>query len=292
MADLESSFPWFRFYTEASHDVKIETISDELQIDYLVVFGAWARILCAASESPIRGSLYVTEMKRFSNDHVTKILHCDKNLSTKLMKSFEELLMIDIDENGAYRVINWKKRQPISDSSTERVRKFRDKKKDETLLKRYGNGVDKDTDKDLKDNTAIAVEGENMGHTDAIKKGDMFDGMVAYSKKNDPIFEYPPATQDVLRIFLKHFPIQDIPRKNKNNKGAYGFWIEGCENIKKACGNYPVEEILAEVGKQWRERPWNVSNPQAIVNVIIGTIAKRIAIQTEVHIPHIPKPRI
>jgi DnaD/phage-associated family protein len=160
MADPEKEYPWFRFYPEAAHDIKIETIADELEVEYLFVFGAWTRILCAAATSPVRGSLYVTDMKRYSNANVTKILHCSNELTIKLMGYFMDSEMIDQDERGAYRVINWKKRNPMSDFSTDRVRKFRNKEKDETLQKRYCNVLDIDIEED-KDKELKSVAAEN-----------------------------------------------------------------------------------------------------------------------------------
>jgi hypothetical protein len=52
-----------------------------------------------------------------------------------------------------WKILNWDKRQFVSDSSTMRVRKYRDKKKqpsnaDETLQKRPSNAIDTDTDTD------------------------------------------------------------------------------------------------------------------------------------------------
>jgi hypothetical protein len=57
-----------------------------------------------------------------------------------------------------WNLLNWDKRQFVSDSSTTRVRKHRDKKKqpsndDETLQKRSSNATDTDTDTDKKQNS-------------------------------------------------------------------------------------------------------------------------------------------
>ena len=149
MADKESTFPWFRFYTEAAHDIKIESIAEETGIEYLVIFGAWTTLLCLASESPIRGSLYVTDLKRYSNVTVTNKLHCTKELSDQLIKSFISFDMLDTDENGAYRITHWLKRNPPSDNSLPRVQKSRAKEKDETLQDRDSNGIDLDLNKDI-----------------------------------------------------------------------------------------------------------------------------------------------
>jgi hypothetical protein len=57
-----------------------------------------------------------------------------------------------------WNILNWDKRQFVSDSSTMRVRKYRDKKKlpsndDETLQKRPSNAIDTEADTDKKQNS-------------------------------------------------------------------------------------------------------------------------------------------
>ena len=136
MAD--KPLPWFRFYYEAASDPKFDVISMTTGIEWCAVFGAWSKILCIAAASPIRGSLYVTLQKRYSNDNVTSLLRFTNKQTEAIMQSFIDCDMVDLDENGAYRVKNWGKRQYDSDNSAKRVKKFRDKK-NETFQKRYSN---------------------------------------------------------------------------------------------------------------------------------------------------------
>ena len=143
MAD--KPLPWFRAYPEAAHDPKFDIVARQAGMDSLTVFGAWWKILCLAGSSPVRGSLYVTTTKRFTIDDVTALLRVSNEHCNTLMNAFIDLEMIDIDENGAYHIKNWEKRQFESDSSTERVRQFRERQKkgsntpDETLHGGYSN---------------------------------------------------------------------------------------------------------------------------------------------------------
>lgn len=161
MAD--KPLPWFRAYPEAAFDPKFDIVSRQTGMDALAVFGAWWKILCLAGSSPVRGSLYVTAAKRYTIDDVTALLRLSNETSNALMTSFIDLEMLDIDENGAYHVKNWEKRQFDSDNSTKRVQKHRAKKQDEqkppdeTPEKRY-TGVtvtppesESDTDTELKE---------------------------------------------------------------------------------------------------------------------------------------------
>jgi len=135
----EKPLPWFRFYHEAATDSKFDVISMTTGIDWCSVFGAWSKILCVAASSPVRGSLYVTLQKRFSNAHVTAMLRFGNEQSEAIMQAFIDCDMLDLDEQSAYRVKNWEKRQYDSDNSTKRVREFR-KRQDETFQKRDCNG--------------------------------------------------------------------------------------------------------------------------------------------------------
>lgn len=127
MAD--KPFPWFRTYSEAAFDPKFDIIGSQLRLEPLFVFGVWMKILCIAGASPVRGSLYVTAVKRYSNGDVTNLLRISNEVCNALLDAFIEMDMIDLDENGAYHIKNWNKRQYSSDSSAERVRKHRQKEK-------------------------------------------------------------------------------------------------------------------------------------------------------------------
>lgn len=152
MADNDSAFPWFRWYNEASNDKKIDSICENLSVDYATVIGAWTLLLSAAACSPVRGSLYVTLQKRYSSAAVTKAMRCNDDIVQKLLQEFIDYEMIEADENGGYRIINFIKRQPPSDNSNPRVQKSRSKTK-ETVTKPlqdgYSNALDIDTDLDL-----------------------------------------------------------------------------------------------------------------------------------------------
>jgi hypothetical protein len=118
---------WFRLYSEFAHDPKIQMMPEAMQRRYIM-------LLCMrCSETLV--TLHETEIAfqlRLTDEELLKT----KQLF--LSKGF-----IDDDWN----LTNWEKRQYASDSSTERVRKHRDKQKedkkeDETLQKRSSNGTE------------------------------------------------------------------------------------------------------------------------------------------------------
>jgi hypothetical protein len=124
--------PWFRLYSEFAHDPKIQMLSEAMQRRYVM-------LMCLRC-SEVLETLHETEIAfqlRLSTDELeeTKQLFISKNF---------------IDKH--WNLLNWDKRQFVSDSSTMRVAKHRSKKKqvsnaDETLQKRQSNAIDTDTDK-------------------------------------------------------------------------------------------------------------------------------------------------
>jgi hypothetical protein len=124
--------PWFRLYSEFAHDPKIQMLSEAMQRRYVM-------LMCLRC-SEVLETLHETEIAfqlRLSAEELdeTKKLFISKNF---------------IDKH--WNLLNWDKRQFVSDSSTMRVAKHRNKKKqlsnaDETLQKRPSNAIDTDTDK-------------------------------------------------------------------------------------------------------------------------------------------------
>jgi hypothetical protein len=103
------SHQWFRFYIEVLDDPKVQKLPPHL-------FKAWVNVLCIAG----------------SNDGVLPGID---DIAFRLRSSvhdaqtqIDELIglgLIDIRRDKKLEPHNWMKRQFVSDSSTERVRKFR-----------------------------------------------------------------------------------------------------------------------------------------------------------------------
>lgn len=134
--------PWFRFYSEFSHDPKVQMMSEAMQRRYIM-------IMCL----------------RCSNDLVT--LH-ETEIAFHLRITDEELaetkaLFIAkgfIDDK--WNLLNWDKRQFKSDSSAERVARHRENKKkagnaDVTLQQRQSNALDTDKDTDKEERKPLSA---------------------------------------------------------------------------------------------------------------------------------------
>jgi len=123
--------PWFRLYSEFAHDPKIQMLPEAMQRRYVMLMCLrCSETLETLHETEIAFQLRISEAELIE----TKQLFVSKNFIDK-----------------QWNLLNWDKRQFVSDSSTMRVRKYRDKKKqpsnaDETLQKRQSNAIDTDTD--------------------------------------------------------------------------------------------------------------------------------------------------
>jgi hypothetical protein len=134
---------WFRFYSEALDDPKVQRLPGDL-------FKAWVNLLCLANEQEERGTLPPLDdiAFRLRLDHLKA-----EDALTGLRRAGLLEHNTDTDE---YRVHAWDKRQYASDLSTDRVRKFREKQretaheternKSETFQKRSRNAIDTDTE--------------------------------------------------------------------------------------------------------------------------------------------------
>ena len=140
--------PWFRLYSEFAHDPKILMLSEAMQRRYVM-------LMCLRCSETLE-TLHETEIAfqlRLSEAELIET----KNLF--ISKKF-------IDSQ--WNLLNWDKRQFVSDSSTMRVAKHRQKKKQEsnaveTLQKQPSNAIDTDTDKNqIQKRTTVVATPEGV----------------------------------------------------------------------------------------------------------------------------------
>lgn len=103
---------WFRFYTDAVNDPKVQRLSPQL-------FKTWVNILCLAGQN---------EGKLPSIDDIAFQLRISAH---EAQQQFDDLVLaglVDILPDKSREPHNWKSRQFKSDTSAERTRKYREKK--------------------------------------------------------------------------------------------------------------------------------------------------------------------
>lgn len=129
------SLPWFRYYTSALHDPKVQRLTGDL-------FKGWVNILCIAAEHD--GALPAVEDVAFA-------LRITAKIATKLLDDLSKAGLLD-QQDGISSPHNWGGRQMASDVSRNRVAALRErrKKQDVTVtpavtppsLKRNSNAIE------------------------------------------------------------------------------------------------------------------------------------------------------
>jgi hypothetical protein len=135
---------WFRFYSEALHDPKVQQLRPEL-------FKFWVNCLCLANEQPDRGTLptvaeiaFILRMKRpvverfcvelvvnelihvAADDGPLKLQRSESEPSLKLHWSESEpSVTVQWSFTTRFLIHQWAARQPSSDDSSKRVKAYR-----------------------------------------------------------------------------------------------------------------------------------------------------------------------
>ena len=161
---------WFRFYHEARTDRKLEALTD-------AQYRVWINLLCYAAEQEQRGAIEI------ESEYLLAI-ECARGDEELLTDTLSVLVKLGIVERDADEVIfvNWGKRQYDSDNSTERVRAFRERQKEqseqdgnvtETLQEQQANvspsvNTDTDTDTDTEAEKSIAPKPARVREPDPL----------------------------------------------------------------------------------------------------------------------------
>ncbi len=108
---------WFRVYDDLVHDRKVQDLPGP-------TFKAWINLLCLASKND--GVLPQIADIAFA-------LRLQPPKATQLMQALTAAGLIDQMPNGDLKPHNWDARQHKSDISTDRVKAFRERQRNETL---------------------------------------------------------------------------------------------------------------------------------------------------------------
>ena len=108
---------WFRIYDDLVHDRKVQDLPGP-------TFKGWVNILCLASKHegvlpPLRDIAFA--------------LRLPEEKSSKLIDALTDAGLLDRLQDGNLAPHNWDSRQHKSDSSTERVKAFRERQKNVSL---------------------------------------------------------------------------------------------------------------------------------------------------------------
>ncbi len=224
-----SNMPWFRAYTEMVDDEKLRLLAFEDRWHYVA-------LLCLKGQGVLDNDDPLMLRK------VAVKLGLDMRTLDDVVRRLSEVGLIGQD---SLQPLAWDKRQMKSDSSAERVARFRAKKKQEydgsddsnasvTLPKRPGNALDKETDKE--------VDKETDTETTTDKSS---------TRRKAPALEFSAwprePSPDVFADYLRH------RREIKAPLTQTAFNRLGAEAHRALELGYSVDDFLAEcMLRGWR----------------------------------------
>jgi hypothetical protein len=112
--------PWFRMYGEFADDAKVQMMPEALQRRLLMLF-------CLQCQEQLEGST--------DSSIAFRLRICDDDVTVTKRHFMSQGF---IDEN--WNLLNWQKRQFVSDSSADRTRRYRERKR--TSQQRHGDGIE------------------------------------------------------------------------------------------------------------------------------------------------------
>ena len=125
---------WLKIEIKIFSNRKIQILLKEQDGD--TYFRVWIQLLTIAIECNCDGKLVIGENKPMTIENFSKIMGKSKKKIEKIIKKFQELNMIIVEE-GAYKIKNWDKYQSIESSEKykeqNRIRqqKYRERLKSE-----------------------------------------------------------------------------------------------------------------------------------------------------------------
>ena len=165
---------WFRFYTEALDDPKVQRLTPTL-------FKTWVNLLCIAGQN--NGKLP-------SLDDLAFRLRLSAHETEQQVSDLILAGLIDIQTDKTRTPHNWHERQYASDTSSERVRRHRLKKHEETAQNACNvscngsvtpqNRTDSDTETDT-DNTPLPPKGAEPVSIPKFGKLEALEAFTAYN---------------------------------------------------------------------------------------------------------------
>ena len=261
---------WFRFYGEARTDMKISRVCVLSKQPKGLVMGAWTILLCLASDSPERGQLLISEDMPVTIEEIIFEIGIDDEAGKALINAFIKVDMLTL-EGDIYGISKWNDRQYSSDSSTNRVRRFRKRQRQEKPETRNrnvpgGEGDDypkrsRNDDETFRNVPVTPPESESESETNSINNIAPAHGEHDTREAIDPLGHL--------------FELQETHNPQAAEPGDYekyfGSRDEFINIFVQKTGDYPGEVVKGEIVRLG-SRPdacpkrWAKSIDQAIMN--------------------------
>lgn len=216
---------WFRLYSEFANDPKVQSLPEAMQRRLIMLF-------CLKCEEKAFQERFVTFHWRITATELA---------DTKTL--FIEHGFID----DKWNLLNWNKRQFVSDSSTDRVKRYRERQ--ETLRSRSSNVIESDTEADTEtDSEAESTLAPSKLATHAPPIGTLpctgeHKRWPLYQSKVDQWQEAYPGVDVVVVLREARQWLLDNPTNRKTYGGMTRFlgrWLATEQNKPKGASNGKV----------------------------------------------------
>jgi hypothetical protein len=193
---------WYRAYEGTVTDAKLAEAAVVADVSRAVSIAAWHCLLESAAAINNCGSYEVTPRR-------VSIILCEAPTAVEaLFAAYSEIGLI---KDGV--VLSWKKRQHESDSSTERTRKWREKKRQETA--ECGGGDGDETSRDAPETEAeTEVESPNgdSPSDDGLSANHVFEAYQDLARDLGlPVpRDLTPERRQLIRGRIAHYPLADF----------------------------------------------------------------------------------
>lgn len=264
--------PWFRVYGDILSDRKLARVCAITKQPKVVIIGFWTVMLAMASESPERGQLLISEGLPITFDEIAHETGLPDEVCEAIIRAFISLNMIQVGDD-TYIVSNWDKRQFKSDNVNERVKQYRDRKK-QMVLGQYdeiiGNSGERYTPPtDKKDVTLPATLPETPPESESEAEIPNGIGAEAPSPTKKPTKrvsqESEPDTplKQLMSVFQQTTRLK-MPKK-KNDEG---FWWSNIREIYHIVDEDVGRgrEVIKRAVDKLRSEGLTIGGPQSIVN--------------------------
>jgi hypothetical protein len=293
---MSNNTPWFRFYSEALSDRKIVRVCSMTRQPKFAIMGVWSSLLSMANDSPERGLLLIGEDLPLTLDEIFFEIGIDPEIGEIIVSAFIQVGMVSVD-GDAYSITHWDDRQFASDNSTDRVKKFRERKRreatqtagnsapesetaedeiaddsgnvtdiendgyekrySETEVKRFSNVIESESDTESTSNEVTETV-EAAGQSSRTKQSTDNDGLTA-----DSLRQAGTALKLVMATFLDKSEIPKMPGKKNEQKF---WWSEIQELYRIADKDVGKAQSLVEMAvSELQGNKLTINSPKSIV---------------------------
>ena len=145
--------PWFRFHRKVVHNYTVQSLDPAM-------FRMWINLMCLADDDGLLPPI----------DAVSFALHETKESVSSAFQTLQNETLIETD-GETFHIARWKEKQYKSDTSTERVKRFRNRQRNVSETPQIQNRTEADTEQNI---TPLSPpKGASLNGSKRLRKSDV-----------------------------------------------------------------------------------------------------------------------